>query len=81
VSGLVIAGVGAVLCASALGIDDAVRPAVGLGPATLPTALSTLLIITGLVLAATGGVRTGRRPVPYERALHFISLTGQVVLP
>jgi putative tricarboxylic transport membrane protein len=54
VSGLVVAGAGVVLLVAARGIEDAVRPAAGVGPATLPTALSVLLIIAGLVLALIG---------------------------
>jgi putative tricarboxylic transport membrane protein len=54
VSGLVVAGMGVLLLASALGIEDAVRHAPGLGPATLPTVLSILLILAGLVLAVIG---------------------------
>jgi putative tricarboxylic transport membrane protein len=54
VSGLVVAGAGVLLLASAQGIEDAVRPAPGLGPATLPTVLSILLILAGLVLAVIG---------------------------
>jgi putative tricarboxylic transport membrane protein len=54
VSGLVVAGAGVLLLASALGIEDGTRPAPGLGPATLPTVLSTLLIVAGLALAVIG---------------------------
>jgi putative tricarboxylic transport membrane protein len=54
VSGLVVAGAGVLLLVSARGIEDAVRPAPGLGPAALPTALSILLIIAGLALAVIG---------------------------
>lgn len=54
VSGLVVAGAGMLLLVSARGIEDAVRPAPGIGPATLPTALSVLLIIAGLALAVIG---------------------------
>jgi putative tricarboxylic transport membrane protein len=54
VSGLVVAGAGVVLLVGARGIEDAVRPAAGVGPATLPTALSVLLIIAGLLLAVIG---------------------------
>jgi putative tricarboxylic transport membrane protein len=43
-----------VLLVAARGIDDAVRPAAGVGPATLPTVLSVLLVIAGLVLAVIG---------------------------
>ncbi len=54
VSGLVVAGAGVLLLVSARGIEEQVRPAPGVGPATLPTALSVLLIIAGLVLAVIG---------------------------
>lgn len=54
VSGLVVAGAGTVLLVAARGIEDPVRPDPGVGPATLPTALSVLLIIAGLVLAVIG---------------------------
>jgi putative tricarboxylic transport membrane protein len=60
VSGLVVAGAGAVLLVGARAIGDPVRPAPGIGPATLPTALSVLLIIAGLVLAVIGWRGRGR---------------------
>jgi putative tricarboxylic transport membrane protein len=54
VSGLVVAGAGVLLLVNARGIEDQVRQAPGIGPATLPTALSVLLIVAGLVLAVIG---------------------------
>jgi putative tricarboxylic transport membrane protein len=50
----VVAGAGTVLLVAARGIEDTARPDPGIGPATLPTALSVLLIIAGIVLAAAG---------------------------
>jgi putative tricarboxylic transport membrane protein len=66
VSGLVVAGAGVLLLVSARGIEDAVRPAPGLGPATLPTVLSVLLIIAGLTLAVIGLRHRGGTDVAAE---------------
>lgn len=54
ISGLVVTGGGLILLVSAIGIADPVRPAPGIGPATLPTTLSVLLVLSGLVLAWFG---------------------------
>lgn len=54
ISGLVVAAVGVVLLVAALRIGEPVRPAPGVGPGTLPTALSALLIVSGLLLAGLG---------------------------
>ncbi len=54
VSGLVVATAGVLLLVTALNIGEPVRPAPGVGPATLPTALSVLLIVSGLGLAGLG---------------------------
>lgn len=54
IAGLVVAGAGLLLLVSARGIGHTGRTAPEVGAATLPTALSVLLIISGLVLAVIG---------------------------
>ena len=54
IAGLIVAAVGALLLVSALGIGEPVRPAPGVGPATLPLFLSGMLILSGLLLAGLG---------------------------
>lgn len=54
ISGLVVAAAGVLLLVMAMNIGDPVRPAPGVGPATLPKALSVLLILSGLALVVVG---------------------------
>ncbi|WP_109473204.1 tripartite tricarboxylate transporter TctB family protein [Ornithinimicrobium cavernae] len=60
IAGLLVTGVGALLLVTALGIGEPVRPAPGIGPATLPLFLSGMLVLSGLVLTGLG---LRRRPV------------------
>lgn len=60
IAGLLVTAVGVLLLVSALGIGDPVRPAPGIGPATLPILLSGMLVLSGLALAGLG---LRRRPV------------------
>lgn len=53
-AGLVVVAAGLVLLVMALNIEPAVRPAPGIGPSTLPTALAGLLVLSGLALAGLG---------------------------
>ncbi len=54
IAGLVVAGAGALLLVSARGIEQPSGRVPDVGAATLPTALSVLLVISGLVLAVMG---------------------------
>lgn len=54
VSGLIVAPAGLVLLLTALRIEEPARATPGIGPGTLPTALSVLLIVSGVVLAILG---------------------------
>ncbi|GAA1151576.1 tripartite tricarboxylate transporter TctB family protein [Ornithinicoccus hortensis] len=60
IAGLVVAAAGAVLLVAALNIGDAVRPAPGIGPGTLPTFLAAALVLSGLALSIVG---LRKRPV------------------
>lgn len=54
VTGLVVAGGGALLLASALGIEEPARPSPGIGPDTVPIVLAALLVASGLALTVFG---------------------------
>lgn len=51
---------GTLLLVDALGIDNTAGAKTGIGPATVPLALATLLIVSGVALAITG-IRAGKR--------------------
>jgi putative tricarboxylic transport membrane protein len=81
VSGLVVAGAGALLLAFALNIETTGKD-LGNGPRTLPVALSVLLIVSGLLLVGLGLRRV--RVMGIERELmHYgdAADVGELVLP
>ncbi|MCZ2826105.1 MULTISPECIES: tripartite tricarboxylate transporter TctB family protein [unclassified Modestobacter] len=65
IAGLVVAGAGGLLLLSARGIEQASGRVPEVGAATLPTALSVLLVLSGLALALTG---MRHRHAPAEHA-------------
>jgi putative tricarboxylic transport membrane protein len=69
VTGLVVAGGGAILLVSALGIEEPARPSPGIGPDTVPVTLAALLMVSGLVLTVLG--LQHRRQVGIEGLLTF----------